>query len=210
MPGCPYFIGNTFIHLFTGLILTALSAENPVAGNLSQKPLTHILFLLVLLVLLFIVMSVPVGPIKYALFVLLCLLLGQNLTGLEQRLKQKQLLSSVLFYTGAVFVTMVGLGLYDSQNLLGWGVYLSFALVALLVAMLFSALFIENPEERTSINMWISRLVVLLFTFYIAFDVEVLKENAKTCKGDPDYINESMALYLDILNLFTGVGSSNT
>lgn len=209
MPGCPYFIGNTFVHLFAGLLLTALSAENPVAGDLSKKPLTHILFLIVLLVLLFSVLSVPVGPLKYALFAFLCVLLGQNLTGLEQRLKQKQLLSSVLFYTGTVFVTMVGLGLYDSQNMLGWGIYLSFALVALLVAMLFSALFIENPEERTSINMWISRLIVLLFTFFIAFDVEVLKENAKACKGEPDYINESMGLYLDIINLFTGFGSSN-
>ena len=209
MPGCPYFIGNTFIHLFAGLLLTGLSAENPVAGDLSQKPLTHILFLIVLLALLFITMSVSVGPLKYALFVALCFLLGQNLSGLEQRLKQKQVLSSVLFYTGAVFVTMVGLGLYDSQNMLGWGLYLSFALVALLIAMLFSALFIENPEERSSINMWLSRFSVLLFTFFIAFDVEVLKENAKACKGEPDYINESMGLYLDILNLFTGFGSSN-
>jgi FtsH-binding integral membrane protein len=209
MPGCPYFLANTFSHLFSGLLLTALSAENSVAGDLSQKPLTHILFFLFMIGLLFILMETPVGPVKYVLFAVLCFLLGQNLSGLEQRLKQKNLLMPVLFYTSAVFIAMVAIGFYDSQNLLGWGVYLSAALFALLFAMLFSALFIEDAGTRASASMWIARLVTALFSIYVAFDVQVLKENAKLCRGEPDYINESLSLYLDILNLFTGIGGSS-
>jgi FtsH-binding integral membrane protein len=48
----------------------------------------------------------------------------------------------------------------------------------------------------------------VLFTIYIAFDVEILKENAAACNGNPDYVNESVNLYLDIVNLFTGLSNA--
>ena len=72
--------------------------------------------------------------------------------------------------------------------------------------MLISELFINDPVKRHTAFSWISRITVFLFAAFVGYDIQVLKENAKLCRGNPDYVKESVGLYLDILNLFTGFG----
>jgi FtsH-binding integral membrane protein len=104
---------------------------------------------------------------------------------------------------------MTAIGLIDKGNMLDWGVYLSAGLIGLIFATIITSLMTQDKKEANTINLWISRLVVVLFTLYIGFDVEVLKVNAKLCKSNPDYVNESLNLYLDIVNLFSGIAGSN-
>jgi FtsH-binding integral membrane protein len=208
MPGCPYFIANTFAHLLGGLFITGISTENPLISQVEQKPMTHLAFILVMIVLLFIIMATEIGPLKYVLFVILCYVIGQTLVALTARLKQKEMLAPTLLNVGGIFATMAVIGLVDNQNMLSWGVYLFAALVVLLITMLAGALFFSNKKQKSDFYVWISRAIVVLFTFYVGFDIQILKENAVLCNGDPDYINESLNLYLDIINLFNGVGGS--
>jgi FtsH-binding integral membrane protein len=207
MPGSPNFIRNTFLHLLGGLLTTALSAENPIFGDINKKPMTQFTMIIVLLGSLFLVNITPVGPPKYVLYAIMCILLGQNLTALEQRLKAQGTLQWHIFITAIVFIMMAGIGTYDSQNMLQWETYLGLTLGALLVSMVCSALFFEGNTRNTA-SMWINRVAAVLFAMYIGFDVEVLKENAKLGGGSPDYIKESIALYLDVINLFTGISGS--
>jgi len=208
MPGCPYFIANTFAHLLGGLFITGISTENPLINNVENKPMTHFAFIIATIVLLFIVMATEPGPIKYVLFTALSYVIGQILVALASRLKQKGLLGPTLLNVAGIFTTMAVIGLIDNQNMLGWGVYLSAALIVLLITMLAGALFVSDKKTQNSMGTWISRAVVVLFTLFIGFDIQVLKENALLCDGNPDYVNESLHLYLDIINLFSGVGSS--
>jgi FtsH-binding integral membrane protein len=208
MPGCPYFIANTFAHLLGGLFITGISTENPIVKDVKNKPITHFGFIIAVLVLLYVTTNFDVGPTKYALFVLLCVFVGQTLVAFVDRLEQKQILTPTLLTVGSIFSTMTVIGLIDNQNMLSWGVYLGAALIVLLITMLLSALFISDKKTQNSAQLWISRAMVVLFTFYIGFDVEILKENANLCMGNPDYINESINLYLDIINLFSGAGGA--
>jgi FtsH-binding integral membrane protein len=208
MPGCPYFIANTFAHLLGGLFITGISTENPIVKDVKHKPITHFGFIIAVLVLLYVTTNFDVGPTKYALFVLLCVFVGQTLVAFVDRLEQKQILTPTLLTVGSIFSTMTVIGLIDNQNMLSWGVYLGAALIVLLITMLLSALFISDKKTQNSAQLWISRAMVVLFTFYIGFDVEILKENANLCMGNPDYINESINLYLDIINLFSGAGGA--
>jgi len=206
MPRCPYFIANTFAHLLGGLFITGISTENPLISDVEKKPMTHLAFVIAMFVLLFIVMATETGPIKYVLFTILCYVVGQTLVAFAARLEQKGVLGPTLLNVGGIFATMAAIGLVDNQNMLSWGVYLAAGLIVLVITMLCSALFLTDNKEKSNLNVWISRAIVVLFTFYIGFDVEVLKANAAICGINPDYINESLHLYLDILNLFTGVG----
>lgn len=206
MPGCPYFIANTFAHLLGGLFVTGISTENPVLGDLKDKPITHLGIILVLIANLYAVMGVEPGPMKYLLFATLSIIVGQTLTGLAQRLENKGILSEVLLTTGLIFGAMTAIGIFDDQNLLSWGIYLWGGLTVLLIATVYQLLFVKDEKEKRDWRVWIARGVTVLFTIYIAFDVQVLKENAVACKGNPDYVNESVNLYLDIVNLFTGLG----
>ena len=206
MPGSPNFIRNTFLHLLGGLLTTALSAENPIFGDINKKPMTQFVMIVVLLGSLFLVNVTPIGPPKYVLYAVMCILLGQNLTALEQRLSAQGTLQWHIFITAVVFIIMAGIGTFDSQNLLEWETYLGLTLGALLISMISSALFFEGDKRNTA-SMWINRVAAVLFAVYIGFDVEVLKENANV-GGTPDYIKESISLYLDVVNLFTGISNS--
>ena len=206
MPGSPNFIRNTFLHLLGGLLTTALSAENPIFGDINKKPMTQFVMIIVLLGSLFLVNVTPIGLPKYALYAVMCILLGQNLTALEQRLSVQGTLQWHIFITAGIFIIMAGIGAFDSQNLLEWETYLGLTLGTLLISMICSALFFEGDKRNTT-SLWINRVAAVLFAMYIGFDVEVLKANAKL-GGTPDYIKESIALYLDVINLFTGISNS--
>ena len=208
MPGCPYFIANTFGHLLGGLLVTGISTENPVVDGIEKKPLTHLTLILLAFFLIFALMVSEVGPFKYALFAIFCLVMGQTLSGFTKRLKQENLLSNTLIIVGTIFVCMTGIGLLDKGNMLDWGVYLSAGLFGLIVAMVITTFTTKTKEDADIAQLWISRFVVLLFTLYLGFDVQVLKVNSFLCKSNPDYVNESLNIYLDVLNLFSGVGGA--
>ena len=209
MPGCQYFIANTFAHLLGGLLITGISTENPVINNIEKKPLTHLSIIILTFFLLFSVLYIEKGPLKYFVFMLFCITIGQMLSGFVKKLKLEDVLSNTLLTVGAIFFSMTTIALFDKGNMLGWEVYLSAGLLGLILASIATIFMSKETKEANNIHMWISRFVVILFTLYIGFDVEVMKANAILCKSNPDYINESISLYLDIINLFSGVGGMN-
>ena len=202
MPGCEYFIANTFAHLLGGLFITGISSENSVIDDIQHKPITHLATIVIVLVVLFATMNASVGPIKYGLFGLLCIVVGQALAAAAKRLKQKGVLSNTLLIVAGIFSAMTVIGLIDNQNMLSLGIYLSAALIVLLISMVGVALFATDKEDQNTMSTWLSRALVLLFTLYIGFDIQILKENAAACDDTPDYVNESINLYLDIINIF--------
>ena len=51
----------------------------------------------------------------------------------------------------------------------------------------------------------------VLFTVFIAYDTQQMKVRAAAgSKGSPDYIEASLNLYLDVINLFSDVGHINS
>jgi len=209
MPGCPYFIANTFAHLLGGLLITGISSENPLVANMATKPMTQLAFIMILFINLFALIATEPGPLKYLLYGSLGVVVGQTMSGLAARLEQHGVLSEVLTTTGLIFFTMATIGIIDNQNMLGWSTYLFAALFVLLLAMLYNVFMTKTDKERNDWRVWLARATVGLFALYVVFDVEVLKANAATCRGDPDYVGESVNLYLDLVNLVSGVGNAS-
>jgi len=244
MPGCPYFIANTFAHLLGGLFVTGISTENPLI-QLENKPMTHLAIILILFVVTYAVLAVEPGPTKYGLYALLSVIMGQVVNGFAERLSYKGHLSNALWTVAAVFTAMSVLGLLDPENSLAWGIYLWGGLTALLVVSLIGTFFNSSDDDKedrkgkgndkdkekdkgkgkdkekgrdkdkekgkgdNTWTVWIGRLIILLFTIYVGFDIQILKINAEACKENPDYINESINLYVDILNIFTGLSMAD-
>jgi FtsH-binding integral membrane protein len=125
---------------------------------------------------------------------------------LVERLKQKDLLAQTLVGTLGVFAAMSAVGFYDNQNLLGFGPYLLAALVGLLIARLVAFLMTPDSVAAKTTNTAFSWITAILFSAFTAYDTQRLKEEARSTKS-PDYINSSLGLYLDFLNLFQAVGS---
>ena len=206
MPGCPYFLANTFGHLLAGLVLTGLSTEKDVL-LLEKNPIAHLAALFFVIVLVLLLGFISPGPFKYTIFVVFCLMFGQILSSFVKHLKQRNVLNKTLVQVAVVFLTMTALGFLDKGNMLSWKVYLYAGLFGLVVAI-FALPFLANTEqEANASNKWVSVAIVVLFTLFIGYDVQVLKDHAKQCRSNPDYVQESLNVYLDVLNLLEGIGN---
>lgn len=210
MPGCPYFLANTFAHLLGGLIITGISTENPFIEDFDGNMIPHIFASIIAFVLLFVVLLSNPGPFKYIVFIVLCVIFGQIISGFVKRLKMKNTLLSTLVLVGTVFLTMTVIGIFDKGNMLSWESYLFAGLLGLIVASFILLFMNKKSKEAAVFSQWLNWGIVLLFTLFIGYDVQVLKEHAKLCKSNPDYVQESLNLYLDILNIFQGIGNSDT
>ena len=216
MSSCKYFIAKTFAHTAVGIGIAAVSAEYPVLFTALQKQLhsaswSSFLILLSAIVLVFVLPWIaPNTPLKYVAAVALAYLLGQMSGPLVKVLDERNILARTLFLATGVFVGMVLVGFYDSNNLLGFGPYLFGALLGLILAQFI--LFILEATTTIQKQQYFQGAKVLsffgtaLFSLFAAYDTQVVKLHARTCKKQGDYIEESMGLFLDFINLFQNIG----
>ena len=219
MPSCKYFFGKVFAHLAGALAVSAASAEY---SNLSEQLLGgtsllihSLLSFAILIGLLFGTQMTKPGSIpKYAFFIAFAFWIGQTLKPYVAHLQDKGTLSRVLTLTTGVFVAMTALGFYDSGNFLGLGPYLLAGLIGLIIAQVL-VLLLGTPEEKRKGIQWLNLIGVGLFSLFTAYDIQVLRVNAKLCRTgknspfQPDYPVESLGIYLDFINLFVDMGGDN-
>lgn len=216
MSSCKHFIAKTFAHTAAGIGIAAVSAEYPVLFTALQKQLhsagwSSFLILLSAIVLVFVLPWIaPNTPLKYVAAVALAYLLGQMSGPLVKVLDERNILARTLFLATGVFVGMVLIGLYDKNNMLGFGPYLFGALLGLILAQFI--LFILEATTTIQKQQYfqgaklLSFFGIALFSLFAAYDTQVVKLHARTCKKQGDYIEESMGLFLDFLNLFSDIG----
>jgi FtsH-binding integral membrane protein len=142
--------------------------------------------------------------------------MGQSIKPLVKKLEDNNRLVHILSITTGVFIGMTLLGFYDNQNLLGFGPYLFMGLLGLLLVslvMYFVKIYGENTELQ--IMYVIDTLGVGLFSVYISYHIQIIKEHAKKCQTlinrgiSPDYPIESITLFLDVINIFTYLADAN-
>lgn len=196
------FIGITYLHLLGGLGVTALSSQKPISSN----PYALLVEALIIFLLIWIIIPMQPGPLKYILAIVFAALLGQILSNFVKRLEDKQILDDVLMTVAGIFLAMTAVGFYDNQNILGFGVYLFAGLIGLIIAriILMLGLLGGASKQLSSINTALSWFGTALFTVYVAYDTQRMKQDARLKKKD--YINSSMGLFLDAINLFQNVG----
>lgn len=197
------FVGITYLHLLGGLSITAVSSQRPV----SSSPFAFVIEAILSFVLIWIVLMLEPGPLKYVLAIVFAALIGQILTKFVKRLEDMKILKEVLVTVAGIFLALTAVGFYDNQNILGFGVYLFAALLGLIVAraiLLLGLLGGAPTQSISSINTALSWFGTVLFSIYVAYDTQRIKEDSRLKKKD--YINSSMGLFLDAINLFENVG----
>lgn len=213
---CKYFIAKTFAHTAVGVGIAAISAENPVLFNALEDSLQSpgwaalLVFIASFALIWFIPGMSSNTPLKYVAAVSFAYLMGQLSGPLVERLDEQNILARTLFLATGVFVGMVLVGLYDKNNMLGFGPYLFGALIGLIVAQLIlfilTATTTIQKEQYFEGRKLLSFFGVGLFSLFAAYDTQVVKLHARQCKKRGDYINESLGLFLDFVNLFQYLG----
>ena len=86
-----------------------------------------------------------------------------------------------------------------------WGGYLLYGLLALIIFQLMDIIFLDYSYKKVKIY---GMITVILFSGFILYDTDVLLSKKNII--NPDYPVESMNLFLDILNLFSGISNSSS
>jgi FtsH-binding integral membrane protein len=139
-------------------------------------------------------------------------LMGQFIKPLIKTLEHNRRLVRILSMTVGLFIGMMLLGWYDDHNLLGLQPYLFAGLLGLIIVDIIW-FFVSSPEESNMLKYLIDAFGVSLFSIYIAYHTQKIKENARMCQilynrgVQPDYPVVSVTLFLDVLNLFTSLGN---
>ena len=213
---CKYFVAKTFAHTAVGVGIAAASAEYPVFFDLLKRELGGPLWAALLIgiasfALIWILPKMSANtPLKYVAAASFAYLVGQMSGTLVKRLDEQNILARTLFLATGVFVGMVAVGIYDKNNLLGFGPYLLGALIGLIVAQII--LFILTATTAIQKQQYfqgrkvLSFVGIAIFSLLAAYDTQLVKLHARQCKKQGDYVNESLGLFLDFANLFQDIG----
>jgi uncharacterized protein len=213
---CKYFVAKTFAHTAVGVGIAAASAEYPVFFDLLKRELGGTLWAALLIgiasfALIWILPNISANtPLKYVAAASFAYLVGQMSGTLVKRLDEQNILARTLFLATGVFVGMVAVGIYDKNNLLGFGPYLLGALIGLIIAQII--LFILTATTAIQKQQYfqgrkvLSFVGIAIFSLLAAYDTQLVKLHARQCKKQGDYVNESLGLFLDFVNLFQDIG----
>jgi modulator of FtsH protease len=94
--------------------------------------------------------------------------------------------------TGAIFFTLAGIATVTKKDFGFMGRFLFVGLVVLILAMV-ANIFFQIP----ALSLTISAVAILLFSGYILFDIGRIVNG-----GETNYITATLAVYLDIYNVF--------
>ena len=182
----------TVIGAFVGMSMNfSWLAASPILGTLGMLAVMFGLIFgiratsnsavgVVLLLGLTFVMGVFLGPI---LQVALSLRNGAELVGMAAG------------GTGIIFLTLAGIATTTKKDFSFIGNFLFVGLILLIVAML-ANLFFQIP----ALSLALSGVAVLLFSGFILYDVSRIVNG-----GETNYIMATLAIYLDIYNLFVNL-----
>jgi modulator of FtsH protease len=106
-----------------------------------------------------------------------------------------QLISLAAGGTAAVFFALAGVATVTRKDFSFMGKFLTVGLILVIVAML-ANLFFQVP----AVALTLSTIAVLLFSGFILYDVSRIIHG-----GETNYVSATLALYLDIYNLFVSL-----
>jgi modulator of FtsH protease len=97
--------------------------------------------------------------------------------------------------TGIIFMTLAGIATTSKRDFSFMGNFLTVGIILLIVASL-ANLFFQVP----AVSLALSGVAVLLFSGFILYDVSRIVHG-----GETNYVMATLALYLDIYNLFVNL-----
>ena len=209
---CKNYLLNAYLYIFLSLVLIFLTVEiykeeevPTIFEHIQSGLLQFIIYLFLSLGLLWLVLITSPEKIisKHLLWLLWIATMAYILYPLM--LKDSNLFSQVKLITALVMIILTLFTFWKPELVsLSWGSTLFIILLGLILVQLLGFLI---PSFYTSYTSYIiSYISLVLFSFFMLWDTKKLIVNAKQCVN-ADYINDSLGIVLDGLNIFTDIFS---
>lgn len=210
---CQHYIFNTYLYILMALVIISLEILSFDLYKLNftsylRGGMSFVIFLLLSVGLL--VMTMSINPrlvlLKHLVWIAFLSVIALIAYPSYIRSKTHNTLLPVLLSLVAILVVF-SVVVYINPNLVSfsWGPVLSFILVGFIISHL---IFLFTMKKRTSTQnrkyiKLISYGIIILFIFFIMYDTKLIILGAKLCREKTaDYINQSMGIVIDALNIF--------
>lgn len=211
---CNNFILNSYLYILLSLLLIC-NVVILVDKKNGLRFYNQIGFFWILLFfsLAFLFLTMSIDPrktiFKHLSWLVWIITMGISMYPIYLRSKQNGVFLSSLAVTFSMVATLTGIAFYRPDMIdLKMGPILLVLLLSGLLLKIFTTLFAKR-KIANNISYYTSYVFVVLFSLFILYDTKKLQVNAEKCVI-PDYINESMGVFLDILNLFSSISRSRS
>ncbi len=135
--------------------------------------------------------------ILYILYLVYSSIIGITFSSIFLTYEMSSIIS-IFLLTSAIFVVMAIIGYKTKKDLTGLGNMLSISLLIIIVFSLVSYFFLESE----TINIIITAASALIFTGFISYDMQKIKNQISRMEDNKLVIYGAFELYIDFINLF--------
>ena len=200
---CENPIVGSYLYLLLGFVSMYFFSSVIVNNEYDKNTIPYIASIIMVFVLTFFVITMPPQNMgsKHLLWFayLFCLSMILN----PSRLKGNTVIKTLIISVGIFLTLSVFANLFKDYVPMSWERHLIYALIGLIIVSIFSAVFYGNSKTVFTYISIISLIVFGLFTLIDTRKLEMID-----C-ANPDYINNTLNLLLDSVNIFVNVYSLN-
>lgn len=211
---CPNYILNSYLYLFLSLSIlftTILTLENiNIDLNLIFASKYKYLFLVLSIILIFslLIVNPKYFISKHILWIFFLLLTGLFIYPIY---KERRALFYQAALTTLILVASLSILAFNNPDMIkeSWFMMLFIGLIVLFISQLLEKILASyNIIHKSKYNKILAYISIGLFSLWTLFDTKQIIKNSENCIN-PDYINQSLDILLDSLNIFTGVVNIN-
>lgn len=209
---CNDFILNSYLYILLSLLLICnvvilVDKKNALRFYRQRGFFWFLLFTSLSFLLLTMSLDPRKTIFKHLAWLVWIITMGISMYPIYLRSKQNGVFFSSLAVTFAMVSILTSIAFYRPDMIdLKMGPILFVLLLSGILLKIFTAIFAKR-KTANNISYYTSYIFVVLFSLFILYDTKKLQVNAKKCVI-PDYINESMGVFLDVLNLFSSISRS--
>jgi len=215
---CNRYILNTYLYILLALVIVSLQNIIMEQQNVPLESIFGwfkgwkglIIFFTITIGLLFFLLSINPQDVllKHMVWLLFVALLGFLTYPTYLRTIENNTVVVVLLTTIAILLGFTAIAFLKPEWIsLSWGPILTILLLSALWGELIYRFF-NKDKKASGRTKFMSYIFICLFTLFILYDTKKIQVNALTCKTKTaDYINESLGIVLDALNLFQNIGN---
>ena len=204
-PTCDRFIVNNFLYLLITLMIyiTSIKYYEKENINLSDKGVGAYIGLFILSIIVLVALFyVKNNFLKHILLVIFLLLIGyiskERMVNYDKELIKETVLKVTLIVLGCVAFSLAFPNFIKPSmaNVL---------IIALLVAIIFRI--VDSLVLGKKYHNYISYLIIFIFTAFVIYDTDRVRKFGQMCKktGKPQYIENMLDMFLNIINLFSTI-----
>ena len=207
---CKNYVLNTYLYIILSLLIVSfivqyIDKHYGVSILLNMRGWKFLI--LFILVIISMIVSMFLSPdktfLKHLFWIIFIILIGVTLYPAYVIGKNSGILTSTILTTIMIVFLLTMVAFYNPDLIsLNWGPVLTIMLsIGIILRIL---LYFLGNSNYNYYSVIISYIFITIFSFLILYDTKKLQINAKHCVI-PDYINESIGIFLDIINLFQNI-----